>query len=190
MIDADIKKFIREEIRRQVMVILPGSSGENDQQSETISQMYPGMADQPARPVMHPYGFVSRAAQGTIQVVGRNGDHPANRMVLGHRDKNRPSDLSSGESAVYSFGKYQVRVKNELLEIGKDGDFEPMVMGETLRDFLIEFINLYLAHSHVTTAPGYLTTVPADAANVLATQQLKANNLDNDKILAKDDGRF
>lgn len=171
------------------MVILPGVSGENTQDSETISQMYPGMKDQPARPVMHPYGFVSRAPSGTIQVTGRNGDHPSNRMVLGHRDKDRPADLASGESATYSVGKYQVRTRNAVLEIGKDGVFEPMVMGDTLRDFLIAFIDLYLQHVHVTTAPGYYTSIP-DGPNVLQTEELKANNLGNDKILAKDDGRF
>jgi phage gp45-like len=186
MTDADLVRFIRNEISRQVNVLLHGQAGENNHETETIDNMYPGQASQTARPVMHPYGIVSRAPRGIIQITGRIGDHPGNRMVLGHRDKNRPTDLQEGETSVYSIGKYQVRVLNDKLQVGKDGDFETVVVGETLRDFLIAFIQLYVAHTHIGNL-GYNTTVPQNAPQAT---ELQTNNLDNDKILSKDGGRY
>lgn len=186
MTDAEIVRFIKEEVRKQVLVILPGATGNNTHESEDIEQMYPGLPTQPLRPVMHPFGFVSRAVRGIIQVVGRTGDHPANRMVLGHRDKNRPTDMNEGESIAYSIGGYQVRILNNKIQVGKNGDFETVVVGETLRDLLKALIQVYVEHKHVGNL-GYYTTVPDNA--VQATQ-LKTQNLDNDKILSKDDGRY
>lgn len=186
MTDSDIIRFIRKEISRQVNVILSGNAGNNTEQTEDIQEMLPGMPTQTLRPVMHPYGYVSRAAQGTVQVTGRMGEHTVNRMVLGHRDKDRPTDLSTGESIMYSSGKYQFRVENGQIMVGKDGDFEPVVMGETLRQFLITLLDLIITHRHLGNL-GFDTSPPRNFEDFL---ELREENLDNEKILAKDGGRF
>lgn len=121
--DAELTRFIREEIKRQMDVILSGSSGENDKVvNEDISNMYPGMPTILSRPVMHPYGYVSRAPANTIQVTGKQGEHVGNRVVLGHRDGDRPTDLKQGESGMYSSEFYQVRVSNDKIRIGQSTD--------------------------------------------------------------------
>jgi hypothetical protein len=186
MTDSDIRKFIRDEIDRKVNVILHGDSGSNTKEAEDIQNLYPGQPTITSRPVMHPFGFVSRAVAGTIQVIGRIGAHTGNRFVLGHRDKNRPDGLEEGECAIYSLGTYEVRIFNTKVQVGKGGTFETLVVGETLRDFLKEFIQIYVAHKHIGNL-GFYTTVPDNQAQAT---QLKTNNLDNDKILAKDSGRF
>ncbi len=96
-------KFIRDEIKRQLNVILGGLAGANDAiETETIQQLYPGMPDIPDRPVMHPSGFASRAPSGTTQVTGRIGASPESRMVLGHRDGLRKGlGLQAGEAMIY-----------------------------------------------------------------------------------------
>jgi phage gp45-like len=186
MNDSEIKREIRQEIRRHMDIILGGYAGGNTQESEDIQDMYPGMPPQEKRPVMHPFGIVSRAPNGIVQVTARQGEHPANRLILGHRDKGRPSDLSEGETLVYSLGKYQCRVLNGQIQVGKDGVYETVVVGDTLNTFLKALLDFYIAHLHIGNL-GFYTSVADNAPDVT---QLKTNNLDNDKILCKDGGRF
>lgn len=186
MTQAEEIRKLRAEVTRQANILLGGSSGSNTATTEDIREMYPGMPTQVARPIVHPYGFVSRSAPGTPQTTGRVGEHPAARIVLGHRDPSRPTTIQPGEAVVYSLGKYQVRVLNDKLQLGKDGDWEVIPVGETLRDFLIALVELYAAHKHIGNL-GFYTTVPDNAAQAT---QLKTNNLDNDKILARDGGRY
>lgn len=186
MMDADTRRFIQNEIRRQINLITSGESGTNTIESEDIQNCYPGMATIEARPVMHPYGFVSRAAKGTIQVTAQQGDHPGNKMVLGHRDKDRP-DLEEGESKVYSLGQYQVHIKNDSIKFGKGTTFETAVVGETLAQLLSQMLDAIVAHKHTTTSPGTLTTPPDNASTFTS---LKSDFVSNEKILAKNGGRF
>jgi phage gp45-like len=118
MMDADDISFMRSEIKRQVQLVLFGSAGTNTPMTENIQEMLPGMPTIPDRPVMHSYGFVSRAPQDTISVVIRCGDHAGNRMVIGHRDQFRPPDIAEGECAFYSSKFYQARMGNDHLRMG------------------------------------------------------------------------
>lgn len=103
MHDSDTIRLVRQEIKRQLITILSGQAGANDQvETETIDNMYPGSPSIPDRPVMHPYGFASRAPVKTIGVTGRQGDDPTNRIVLGHRDSKRPKDIGAGDVVIYS----------------------------------------------------------------------------------------
>lgn len=186
MTDSEIIRFIRKEIQRQVNVILSGKSGNNTIETEDIQEMLPGMSTQPLRPVMHPYGFASRSSPGTVQVTGRMGEHTVNRMVIGHRDANRPTDLDAGESVVYSSGKYQIRVENNQIMVGKDGTYEVVMMGESLQAFLISLLNLIITHRHLGNL-GFDTSPPTNASSFL---ELREDNLDESQMLAKDGGKF
>lgn len=184
--EIDIKKMIRDEIRLQMDIILSGETGDADNISETIQNLYPGMPGITGRPTAHPYGFCSLAPDGTIQVTARQGENQANRLVLGHRAADRPADLKNGEAAVYSVGKYMVRIQNDMIQIGKDGVYEPVLMGETSRQFFISLIQLILVHTH-EDGTGIETSVPLNAEDFT---QLQSDNLDNSKVLAEDGGRF
>lgn len=116
--DGDDIAFMRQEIKRQVQLVLFGSAGATTPMTEDIQEMIPGMSTIPERPVMHPYGFASRAAMNTISCVIRCGDHAGNRMIFGHRDQFRPPDLNEGESAQYSSKFYQVRTSNTQVRMG------------------------------------------------------------------------
>jgi phage gp45-like len=102
--NADEARFIRQEIARQLNVILSGQAGDNSSiETETIDNLFPGSPSIADRPVMHPYGFASRAPTGTIAVTAKHGADAQNRMVLGHRDKVRKLlDLSEGDAVIYS----------------------------------------------------------------------------------------
>lgn len=119
----DVMRFVRQEIARQLNVILSGvCESTRDVETESIGQLYPGMPTIENRPVMHPYGFASRAPAGTIEVVAKQGADPSNRIVIGHRDAKRPKDIDEGESAIYSKGGWAVTVKNDSVKIAsKDG---------------------------------------------------------------------
>lgn len=181
------EKWVRDEIKRQLNIILNASAGENTTSTETINQLFPGMPGITARPVMHPYGFVSRAVKGIISVTAKIGDHFGNRLVLGHRDKDRPTNLDEGESAVYSMGGYTIRMKNGKIELGKGEDYEVAVVGDTMVEFLTLLLDHIIAHTHICSVPGAQGAPPLNVADF---QDDKANFIANEKILAKDGGRF
>lgn len=137
MIDPELRRFIVEEIRRQTGVILSGSAGttSEDAQSEDIQNLYPGFPTLTARPVMHPYGIASRAPQSTIAVTARQGDNPGNRLVLGHRDKERPACLE-GEWIAYNVARKQLMLLLDRINIGGPDSAENLVLGQQLKAFL------------------------------------------------------
>lgn len=184
MIDADDMRIIRKEIQKQVQIILSGQSGGGDVFKETIESMLPGMDNITDRPLMHPYGFSSIAPKGTIQVTARQGEHPGNRVVLGHRDSGQPTDLGIGESAIYSKSGYSVRVVAGQIELGKGGTWEPAVLGDSLNKVLTAILDAIIKHTHMGNL-GFPTAPPDNAATFTAieNEQLKT-------ILAKDGGAY
>ena len=66
------RRLIRDEVKRQLNIILSGAAGANGLGPRTrLSSAYTQVLHRsPARPVMHPYGIASRAPAGTIQVTG------------------------------------------------------------------------------------------------------------------------
>lgn len=170
MMDAEAVRFVRQEIERQLNVILTGSAGATDQFKETISNQFPGMPDIPGRPVMHPYGLVSRAPQGTLSVTGRMGEHVGNRMVLGHRDKNRPS-LAEGEVMLYNEFGQQMYVKNgnvilnaKKVSLGSAAAAEPFVLGNVFQAMMETVLEAIATHTHASNVPSAPTSPPLNAA--------------------------
>lgn len=180
MMSPEDRKFIREEIARQVNIILSGQAGANTVQTETIDNLFPSMPSIVNRPVMHPYGIVSRAPRGTLSVTARQGEHAGNRMVIGHRDKNRP-DVGSGEAALYNQFGQQIRLENGEIKIGSAAASKQAVLGPELKAFLTEFINAFISHTHVSSAPGAATSPASSVASAVAA---KGGYLDNNLILS------
>lgn len=185
MLDPETRRMINREIRRQLQIITSGEAGATTMLVEDIVNMYPGMPTITKRPVVHPYGFASRAPQGTLSVTAQQGDHPGNKIVLGHRDGNKPA-VNEGESVQYSLGGYRVVCKNGELFVGKGDELEHVVVGETLKALLISLIQHIIAHTHIGNL-GVETGPPLNEADF---QDDMDNFLSNDKILAKDGGRY
>lgn len=143
MIDSEILRAIRQEIKKHVNVILPGEAGTNTVESEDIQNLYPSMPQIPQRPVMHPYGVVSRAPKGTIQVTGRVGDHPGARVVMGHRDNKRPT-LESGETILYDQFGHIVYLSKTKMQFGSKASDEPMVLGNVNLEFMGKLLDAFL----------------------------------------------
>lgn len=183
--DPELKRMISREIKRQLNIITSGEAGETTMETADIANLYPGTPTIPARPNVQPYGFASRAPKGTLAVTAQQGDHAGNKLTIGYRAGDKP-DLEEGESAVYSVGGYKVLVQNGELFIGKGEVLEHMVVGETLKQFLIALIAALVAHTHEGNL-GIETSPPLNASDIQETQ---TDFLDNNKILAKDGGRF
>lgn len=181
MTDGELLSFLRKEIKKQVNIVLAGLSGQNTSVSEDINSQYPGSPVVPARPVMHPYGLVSRSPTGTVQVVARVGDHPGNRMVLGHRDAARPT-IAQGETQLYNQFGQAIYLKNGEVHIGTAANTNPAPTGNELLAMLLEFVADYKAHQHIGNL-GVATPLSPD--DVTAADQLKANHLDNKLIVSK-----
>jgi phage gp45-like len=180
MIESDVRRFIQEEIRRQVNILLHGQAGTTTNVSETIDNMYPAMPSITDRPVMHPYGFVSRAPKGTISVTGRIGEHAGNRFVMGHRDISRPT-LNEGESILYNQFGQTVYLEDGNIHIGTKESSNPVSLGNEIKALWIEVLDILEKHTHVTPAPGSPTSKPIEALEFTAA---KAGNVTNDKILS------
>lgn len=178
--DSELTRFIRQEIARQLNAILSGQAGKNDQFSETISNLFPGMPDIPSRPVMHPYGLSSRAPQGTLSVIGRMGEHTGNRMVLGHRDKNRPS-LSEGEAILYNEFGQRVYLKNGKILIGSKSSSEPFVLGNIFKTMMDNLLTAILNHTHQSNVPSAPTGTPLNSPDF---QAIKTSPIDDSAILS------
>ena len=161
--DGETIKFIRQEIAKQVNIILSGVAGTNTQFVEDISNLYPGMPTITERPVMHPFGISSRAPSGTLQVTARQGDHPANRIVLGHRDSARPSPAQAGETILYDANGHVVYLSQSKMQFGSMSSASNMVLGDILQTFLENLLNYILTHTHEGNL-GYPTGVPLNAA--------------------------
>lgn len=180
-----LERMIIQIVEQRLQILTSGSAGANGLTSETIDNLFAGSPSIPDRPIMRPFGFVSRAPKGTISVVGQQGHHPGNRLVLGHRD-NPQLSIAEGETALYSIGGYRTIIQNGQLLVGKGDVLEPVVMGTTANDFLIALLNLLIAHTHI----GNLGAPTSAPQNAQAFTDLRTQNLDNGKLLAKDGGRF
>jgi hypothetical protein len=179
MLDANDIRFIRQEIARQLDVILSGSAGDNATViSETIESLYPGSPPIINRPVMHPYGFASRASKGTISVTAKQGSHPGNRLILGHRDKSRPTNIEDGETVIYNVAGYTAYFKKDALYLGQGmGSAEPVVLGNKINDFLKSLLDIVANHTHASEG--------APPTNQVDFLNLKSQNIDNDLVLSK-----
>lgn len=180
MTESEILNFIRKEIAKQVNIVIAGLAGNNDQFSEDIASQYPGAPTVSGRPVMHPYGLVSRAPSGTIQTVARVGTHPGNRMVLGHRDAKRPA-LNSGEVQLYNAFGQAIYLKNGEVHIGIAGAADPVILGNETNQFLTAFLNLFINHTHIGNL-GYST--PLNPDDMSTGEDLLNNTLSPKKLLS------
>lgn len=166
MIDPDMVAFVRNEIRRHLQIILSGAVANPTTQIEDIENMYPAMPTVTKRPVMHPFGVASCATSGTIQVVGQQGDHPGNRIVLGHRDKNRPN-LLEGEVVLYNAHGRKIELKKTSMAIQKD-DVE-------LLDQLIKLLDTIInARTNTVFGPEPLIPDPIGEPDGKTFLQIKA----------------
>lgn len=178
MMTPEDRKFIREEIARQVNIILSGQAGANTVQTETIDNLFPSMPSIVQRPVMHPYGLVSRAPRGTLSVTARQGEHAGNRIVIGHRDRDKP-EVQGGEVQLYNQFGQAIYLKNGSVHLGEASASKPAVLGDDLKAMLEQLIDAIASHTHVGNL-GFPTAPPVEAAQF---SSIKSSNLSNDKIL-------
>lgn len=195
MVDSELLRAVKQEIARQVNIILSGTAQGNTLDTEDIGDLYPGMATMTGRPIMHPYGMVSRAPQGTISVVARQGEHPGNRLVLGHRDAAKPT-VEEGEVKLYNaqgeiiyLKDGEISLTSTAIKLGSEDSDNPLVLGDDLQALLSDVLGQLKilsdhvstlatdvsSHQHPTAAPGP-PSPPATAALFVAT----AANLTSD----------
>lgn len=175
--DPQLMRFIREEIKKQINVVVTGQTVSADTETATLQNIFSGMDPVTDIPVAHPYGFCSKAIMGALTVTLRVGDHPGARMVALHRDNNRPTDLSTGESVMYSSTGHRFYAGLSGCFIGSKDAANPLVLGDVLKTYLNEIYTalqeLYnaviLGTTALTSTPGNPTFPnPGVAANLSA----------------------
>lgn len=182
MNEADLKRFIKQEIRTTLNVLLTAAAGTNDNQTEQVQDLFVGMDGINGVPVMHPFGISSRAPSGTTSIVGRVGDHYGNRLVMGHRDAKRP-DSGSGEVVLYDAYGHIVYLSQSKIQIGSKSASEPFVLGLVFQKLMSQLLQLLSTHTHITTVPGSATTNPQEFQQFL---DMKLSPVD-DKLVLSDE---
>lgn len=177
---SDLISRIKKEIETSSDVILSGQSGQTTRYTESINSMVAGYPTMEDKPVMHPYGYSSRAPSGTVSIVAKQGNHPGNRVVLGHKDVNRP-EINSGDVILYNQYGQEIYLEDGEIHIGKKTSNNPAVVGNELKEMLQELLILLSTHTHVSNVPGAATSNPVESSDFL---QIKANFVDNDEILS------
>lgn len=163
----DLSK-IRSEVAAMINLVKFGATvapTDTPPSTETINSLYPGaLTPSLPRPVMHPFGFASKAMPKTVNVVLQIGDHPGNTVVIGHRDLQRPIDLLPGEVAIYSntgtvMSRVTCRATGDveigspipgaglqaiigklLIQLGSRTATEPFVLGNVTKAMLISLL--------------------------------------------------
>lgn len=191
MITPELRVFIRKEIEKYANVILSGQTNNAQTHTEDINNLYPGMPIIQNRPKMEPYGFSSKATDGTIQVTARQGENFNNKMVLGHRDKNKPTDLATGESVHYSSGgskayarndSYDIEaavsnIKADLIKLGSEGASDPAVLFNELKTLLEQILDAIAQHTH-----GGMTIPPPDNAGDFTAFKADIDTIQSSKV--------
>lgn len=169
---------------RTMNVLLNAVSGETTQETEIVENLFSGMPNTGPRPVMHPYGYASRAPKGITNVVGRQGESYSNRFVLGHRDSNRPGDLNVGEVCLYSSDGTtvlkKIYVRSDTIQLGSSSAANNLVLGDLLNDFLSRLLDLIINHTHIGNL-GYATSPPLNSADFVA---IKATDVTSEIMLS------
>ena len=168
MLDPFIRREIRDEVRRVLDVLLVAKAGTTAAQTETIDQLYPQMPKIEDRPVVHPYGLVSRAPVGTKSVIGRVGEHTTSRIILGHMDAERENiSLNEGEVVLYNEYGQQIQLQQSKIVLGASAE-EAAVLGNTLVEMLGKVLDILIAGNFlIVTGPGSPTAPnPAEVAKL------------------------
>lgn len=179
-LDPETRRSIRDEVKHAVNVILHAKFGETSNEYAELLEPLPGADKIPARPVVHPYGLVSRAPQGTLAVTARVGNHPAARIILGARDPERANMefLNEGDVCLYNSDGTKIVLQGKKVKMGSENADNPAVLGNELITLLGQIIDLLiLGNSVLTTTPGN-PTVPNPAITPLLNA-LKAQYLTN-----------
>jgi len=176
MLDAEIRREIRREIKNHLNIILNCQLGESTTEDQEIEQVFPGAPKLNKRPIVHPYGFVSRAPKGKLGVSAQVGEHIGARIILGVRDDARAdmSFLEDGEACLYSENGEKIVLRNDRTQLGSENADNPVVLGNEIKDLLSQLIAILKAGTIcLTTTPGNPTapnpTVVVQLTNLEAT---------------------
>lgn len=171
MMTSEEMRYIRDEIRNAVNVVMTAQAGgQNSTFEQTIANQYAGQAQLTNRPIMFPYGMVSRMPPKTGIMTARLGDHPGNRTVLGALDENRPDCPELGTVLYNAFGAKIVLDKLKI-QVGSEDADEPLVLGKVMLDFAGKLLDAISQLTVVCTSPGNSSSPPV---NIAAFQGLKA----------------
>jgi phage gp45-like len=145
---------LRAEVRKYVSLLLVGVAKNADGKLEDVETMLAGLPTIEKRPVMQPYGFTSRAKAGTPSLVGRRGEHPNNRVVIGHFDADRPALDKEGEVLLYNAFGQELRLKDSKLLVGKTSPKSAARKGDQVK------VNIPIGAVVISVAAGVGTVNP------------------------------
>ena len=193
---------MRNEIAKAANVILTGRAANATGPFEDIKELFVGMPTIEKRAVMHPYGYVSRAMADVMSVVGRQGDSLGNRVVLGHRDEDRPELEAEGEVMLYNGSGEQIYLKegkvivtSDEIHLVKEDPSDNAALAslvkqeiKAVRDTLNSLVSTYNGHTHLAgtlltgPSPGSPVTGVTGSTPSTGTPPSPVNDVKSDKV--------
>lgn len=188
MIDPELKRAIKNEIMQQMNVVLNCILKSSDTESQEIEQVYPGAPLLDKRPVIHPYGLVSRAPAGKLGVTARVGEHTGARIIIGVRDENRAGFdfINEGDVCLYDENGNKILLNASGIHIGSENAENPAVLGTEIKELLALIMTRLIAGDlFLSSSPGSPTA--PNPAYTTALTEAKTRLLDTEEtnILSK-----
>ena len=184
MLDSETQRYIRQEVQRHLNILIMASSDEATKNGAKVRDMYGSTPQTPEFPAMMPWGFAHRPPTGLQTVLGRIGEHPGARIILGHRDIDKP-DLEEGEVILYNENGEQIRLEKEKVvmqtksgeavriedgkvKLGGSTADQAVVLGTVLAELLGSLMDTLVTGDFLLcTSPGSPTAPnPAKAAQI------------------------
>jgi hypothetical protein len=162
MTDQEVIQLIRRTIRQEMAAIMMSTVQSNADQFRTTVQRFATDSSVDNIRSIQPYGFASRATDGTGALLIPLSSDATNMAVAGHLDSNRPS-LSDGETLLYDAYGHVVYLSEGKMQFGSKASANPMVLGDLLQTFLENFLQLFATHTHEGNL-GYPTGAPDQAS--------------------------
>lgn len=160
---SQLSRNIRDEIAKQLNILVYGVSGAANQDTENIRSLFSANAEMTEKTSVKPYGLSSAPLPGVRSLVARIGEHKNSRVVIGHVDQDRP-ETSAGNTVLYN--AYGAKFRLDALEIrlGSEDADEPLVLGNVLLDFLDQLITAIQSLTVICSAPGNSSSPPINVA--------------------------
>jgi len=132
-------------------------------------------------------GIFAFPAVNDLVLVAFADGNPEHGFVirrLTSKEDRIPVQAVTGDSVIFALaGKKAHLLSDTRINLGRGGGSEPeenVVLGQVLKEFLADFLDIFAQHTH-TGNLGYLTTPPMNAA---AATALKASPVNDEEILS------
>lgn len=180
MNESEIIKLVRQVVRQEITPVMMGFLRSHQSQTKVSAQRFSTEGQINSLRNLSPYGLSSRAPANTPCMIAPVNSDPTHLNVVSYFDESRPT-TGDGETILYNSSGQAVYLANGSIKVGSKTSANPMLLGDIVQQFLKDFLDAIINHTHTSATPGNPTTPPINAA---AFSALKASPVSDGNILS------